>query len=828
MRGGISYKASITFKLGFQRVKAKRSMMTISRKKVLGLIMAAASLFVLAESGQAQAPPFSFPAFQDNFASRQLISGSTNYVTGTNTSYTKEPGEPKNADGTGTHSAWLSWLAPDAGRCIMDTFGSGFNTVLAVYTGDSVSNLSLVEDNDDAGGTSQSQVSFGTTAGTAYQISVDGFGTNDTGSIVFHLGFSPLQPTILVPPQSLRVVPGSNATFTVTAQGDPPLGYQWLFGSDPLPNATNASLTIPNAQPMNDGLYRVIVSNGRGAVTSAVVTLRILLPPSITSQPRSQEVIAGTDAALNVGARGAPALGYQWRRGDTNLAGATAASLVITNTQFSNAGSYTVVVTNAYGAATSAVASLTVKYSLTVFTIGNGMVTVNAAQPKPVYNFADQVALTATPGRWFGFTRWGDGPTENPRVITIATNNNYTAIFSATTAVEMLTFSNVSRIAPVGMPAIFVDGGFVATGAVTRLDSALVSMLTTFPNGSIFYTLDGSTPDFGTKLYSGQFVLRRSATVRAVAYDANFLKTWEADSVTVIIEPTFAITASTTGGGTVSLWPAAASYRSNTLVTLTARPAPGWTFLQWLGDATGTSVLTSVPVLSRDLCVQALFGTTLGTSVTGNGAVVADPAAAVYPYGTAVRLTAVPQSGNYFGAWGNAAMSANNPLLLPVTSAGPTVSCVFGPLSAGQVALTVAVNGRGHVTTSPRGNRFLISQAVMLTATPDADQDFLSWTGDASGTSTNLTVVLAQSKVITAQFTKRPRLSVGSCLGGWRESGFQLTLDGEMGGRYRIEQSSGLMDWSALGSFTNQYGIWQGIDAAPNDTRRFYRALEER
>ena len=44
---------------------------------------------------------------------------------------------------------------------------------------------------------------------------------------------------------------------------------------------------------------------------------------------------------------------------------------------------------------------------------------------------------------------WGDGVTANPRVITIGTNNNYTAIFSPTTAVETLTFNNVSRTAPI-------------------------------------------------------------------------------------------------------------------------------------------------------------------------------------------------------------------------------------------------------------------------------------------------------------------------------------------------------------------------------------------
>jgi hypothetical protein len=282
-----------------------------------------------------------------------------------------------------------------------------------------------------------------------------------------------------------------------------------------------------------------------------------------------------------------------------------------------------------------------------------------------------------------------------------------------------------------------------------------------------------------------------------------------------------------TRSGSVTISPASTHYVSNTLVTLTALPVPGWTFLQWLGDASGTSAVTHVRIMNRDLYAQALFGTTLNTMVAGNGSVVVDPVAALYPFGRVIQLTAVPQEGNYFGAWDNPALSTNNPLLFTVTNANPTVSCAFGPLNAGEVALTVLVNGHGRVATNPRGNRFTSGQSVTLTANADAEQQFLGWSGDASGTSTNMSVVLAQSKVITANFTKHPRLSLGPCLGGWREDGFQLTLTGEMGGRYRIERSNGLENWATLANITNAFGIWQISDTTvTNDKMRFYRAIE--
>lgn len=617
-------------------------------------------------------------------------------------------------------------------------------------------------------------------------------------------------PWILSQPKHRTVIAGTTATLAVRASGTLPLSHQWRLNGTNLPTATNETLVIPNVQVSNDGEYSVIITNLYGMTVSSntALTVRYSLNLQANNGSISRTPAQSTylpDSEVTLIANPAPGYAFCYWSG-----GATGTNNPITVTMTSNK----VIRANFF------------PVSLSVSVQGQG--TVSKFPNRPLYDVGEQVTLTAMPSRWFDFIRWSDGPTANPRVVTIGTNNNYTAIFSPTTAVETLTFSNASRTAPVGMPAIFVDGEFVVAGTVSRVDEAEVAMLTTFPNGSIFYTLDGSVPSFAASLYGAPFGLNRSATLRAVAYDASFLNSWEADPVQVIIEPTFVLNTSTTGGGTVNVLPTAASYRSNALVTLNATPATGWTFLQWLGDASGTNSTTTVRMMNRDLCVQALFGTPLGTVAVGNGTVVVTPAATRYSYGTVVRLTAVPQNGNFFGAWGNAVISTNNSLLFPITNANPTVSCAFGPLSAGQVALTVLVNGRGRVTTNPRGNRFSNNQSVILTATADADQAFLGWTGDATSTTTNLTVTLTQSKVITANFTKRPRLSIGPCLGGWREDGFQLTLTGEMGGRYRIEQSGGLENWSALGSFTNTYGIWQMMDTtATNDTTRFYRAVEE-
>jgi Leucine-rich repeat (LRR) protein len=166
---------------------------------------------------------------------------------------------------------------------------------------------------------------------------------------------------IAVAPQSQSVVMGSNAVFNVTATGFGALSHQWHFNGTNLTGATGTSLTVNSVQPTNAGNYTVVVTNTLGAATSAVAVLTVLIPPAITVPPQSRTNVAGTDASFTVTAIGTAPLSYQWRFGATNILGATATNYTRTSVQSADAGTYTVVVTNAAGAVTSAVASLVVK-----------------------------------------------------------------------------------------------------------------------------------------------------------------------------------------------------------------------------------------------------------------------------------------------------------------------------------------------------------------------------------------------------------------------------------------------------------------------------------
>jgi hypothetical protein len=83
-------------------------------------------------------------------------------------------------------------------------------------------------------------------------------------------------------------------------------------------------------------------------------------PPSITIQPTNQTVTVGGTATFNVTASGMPPLSYQWNFNGTNIAGATNTTLTLTNVQVSQAGNYTVLVTNRFGSVLSSNAILVV------------------------------------------------------------------------------------------------------------------------------------------------------------------------------------------------------------------------------------------------------------------------------------------------------------------------------------------------------------------------------------------------------------------------------------------------------------------------------------
>lgn len=188
----------------------------------------------------------------------------------------------------------------------------------------------------------------------------------------------PTAPVLLTQPADQTLATGDTLTLTVSAAGTSPLTYAWSLNGTPIPGATSSIYTVANVTSAHAGSYTVTVTNAAGSVTSAPATVSVTTTntPTIVTQPVSQNATIGGSVTFTVSASGSGPFTYQWRKNGTPIAGATSASLELTNLTSASAGSYTVVVTGPGGSQTSAAAVLTIHQPsyLTNLSVRAGMV----------------------------------------------------------------------------------------------------------------------------------------------------------------------------------------------------------------------------------------------------------------------------------------------------------------------------------------------------------------------------------------------------------------------------------------------------------------------
>jgi hypothetical protein len=156
--------------------------------------------------------------------------------------------------------------------------------------------------------------------------------------------------TITLQPISSTNVAGSSFTNRVSAIGTGELLYQWLRHGQPLGGATNATLVLTNLQTSHEGLYTVRVTNAYGAALSDSAVLVVVVAARILDHPESHVALAGQTVSLSVTTAGTLPISYRWRLGGSTVTNQvlhdTTSFLTLTNVQLSQAGLYSVVVTN--------------------------------------------------------------------------------------------------------------------------------------------------------------------------------------------------------------------------------------------------------------------------------------------------------------------------------------------------------------------------------------------------------------------------------------------------------------------------------------------------
>jgi len=197
----------------------------------------------------------------DHFENRVLLSGSNPTASGSTLGGTFEINEPLHNNSYGGKSVWWQWISPGPGIVTIDTIGSDFDTLLAVYTGSSLSNLTTIASDDESGGNYTSRVTFYTKAGVTNQIAVDGYDC-DSGTVSLHIAFTPASYSLTLvtnpssygtinidpgPDQDGKYAPDSVVTLVATAL-EPGTDFSSWTGTsltnNPLSIGMNSNKTI--------------------------------------------------------------------------------------------------------------------------------------------------------------------------------------------------------------------------------------------------------------------------------------------------------------------------------------------------------------------------------------------------------------------------------------------------------------------------------------------------------------------------------------------------------------------------------------------------------
>jgi len=282
------------------------------------------------------------------------------------------------------------------------------------------------------------------TAAGSYNVTLQAFQFANEGGIsspsysytITVTGSVNVAPSITQDPQSQTVLAGSSVTFTAAASGTPAPSFQWQKDGADIGGATGSSFTIGSVSPGDAGSYTVIATNAAGSATSNAATLTVNIPttaPSITQNPQSQTVTAGNSVTFSAAASGTPAPSLQWRKNNVNIPGANGSSLSLNNVQLSDAGSYTLVATNAAGAVASNAATLTVNVA-PAFTTQPGGATVFLGGSAASFS----VAATGSPAPTYQWQRLpaGSGTWGN-----LANGGVYSGVTTATLAITGATLA---------------------------------------------------------------------------------------------------------------------------------------------------------------------------------------------------------------------------------------------------------------------------------------------------------------------------------------------------------------------------------------------------
>jgi len=219
----------------------------------------------------------------NNFADAFMLSGFSANATGDNIGATRETGEPRHFGTSGSNSVWWRWTAPTNATMSVSTVGSGFDTLLAVYSGTALSNLFKLASDDNSGTNRTSRTTFAATAGTTYFIAVDGVGTAPTGSV--SLSLAQVTSPVVTGISPARGSPGSSVTLSgFNFSGATSVTFGQVTAAFSIVSDNQIIATVPEGATYSR--MTVLSSNGSG---QSSLWFRVTRRPSVPAATLSKQ-----------------------------------------------------------------------------------------------------------------------------------------------------------------------------------------------------------------------------------------------------------------------------------------------------------------------------------------------------------------------------------------------------------------------------------------------------------------------------------------------------------------------------------------------------------
>lgn len=411
---------------------------------------------------------------------------------------------------------------------------------------------------------------------------------------------------------NLSTKPATGTVYRFAPGNAPALTYAWTS----VPAGFTSSVKNPVATVNANTTYYVTVTAPSGCATTSNVTVNTTSGVNITTQPAaSTSICQGNNFTLTVAATG-PGLTYQWRKGGTNITGATSSSYTVTGATVADSANYDVVITPTCGSAvTSNVATVTVNPTPTV-TAPSSMVVCAGASVSAItlsgtpsgvtyditggaaVGLANQTNVTSIPA----FTA---ASTSASAVITITPKANGCTGTPVSFSITVSSLPSAVSVATTGTP---LCNGTVAT--LTASGGSYTNTLynETFDTLPASYVTSGATASatINTTYYAqgtGSLLFTHSTTSATATYalNSNVNLTGYASAqltfnhIAALEGPTTSfdiayVQYSTDGGTTWSYFPASAYAGTGTLVaSSTGVSFSTRSYADWISQFTGTS-----------------------------------------------------------------------------------------------------------------------------------------------------------------------------------------------------------------------------------------------